>query len=89
MKPKVTFSEKIPKCFDTRAEYRAWKQCARMAYPALWVCTDCTPDYQERMKAQGRCENPQVQFQQDESGSIEGVVYLSLFKGEENADARI
>lgn len=89
MKPKVTFEDKMPKCFDGIEQYRAWKQMARLAHPPIWVCTDCTPEYQDKMKEQCRCENPQVQFQSDDEGFVQGVVYLSLFKGEQDADARL
>jgi hypothetical protein len=81
MKFKVDFAGKVPKCFDSAAQFKAWKECARQAYAQNWVCTDCTPEYQARMKAEGRCENPQVQFQQDTDGFEIGVVHLSLFEG--------
>lgn len=84
MRRKVTFASKVPQCFSSLEQYKAWKECARMSYAPNHVCTDCTPEYQERMKDEGRCENPQVQFEEDEDGFIFGVVYLTLFKGNED-----
>lgn len=83
-----TFSGKYPKCFESAKQYREWKSYARVAQGSEWVCTDCTPQFQARMKSEGRCENPQVQFQQSHDGATVGVVYLSLFQGEDYADAR-
>ena len=81
MMPKVSFEGKVPKCFRSQEQYRAWKEMARFAYASNWVCTDCTPEYQDSMKAEKRCENPHVQFQTSDDGFVEGVVYLSLFRG--------
>ena len=83
--PRVSFSSRVPFCFESADQYKKWKEKARIAYAEAHVCTDCTPEYQARMKAEGRCENPQVQFQQDDDGFVSGVVYLSLFKGEKDA----
>ena len=80
-----TFAGKYPKCFDSLQQYREWKSYARTAQGSEWVCSDCTPQFQDRMKACGRCENPHVQFQKSHDGALVGVVYLSLFQGEDYA----
>jgi len=86
---RVKFEGKFPKCFDSQQQYKEWKFYARRAQGTEWPCNDCLPEFQERMKACGRCENPHVQFQKSHDGAIVGVVYLSLFQGEDYADARL
>lgn len=48
-----------PRCFDTDGQYAAWREAARATQlPVGEFCTDCTPQYQRRMCAQGRCSRP-------------------------------
>jgi hypothetical protein len=59
----VTYSEGVPRCTDYKT-YLTWKSHdtgSARAGPARF-CTDCTPDYQEEMVAQGRCDNPWIEF---------------------------
>ena len=64
---KPTFKFDVPLC-ATRSQYVAWLEAEKL-YPARFgFCTDCTPGYQAQMKAEGRCENPSVRF--DEEGGV-------------------
>ncbi len=63
----VRFSGDHPRC-ATPEDYKLWRR-------SVWdhkvppekalragFCEDCTPEYQAKMKAQGKCENPHVRF---------------------------
>jgi hypothetical protein len=88
MKPAVTFEGKVPKCFESAEQYRAWKECARLSPVQLGVCADCTPEYQAKMINAKRCENPQVQFDEDDDGAVEGVIYKTLWYANRKAKAK-
>lgn len=45
----------FPVCFDSEAEYLAWRKCALMANEVTTICADCTPAYRAAMEAAGRC----------------------------------
>lgn len=47
-----------PKCFDSHAEFKAWKQSAVVAKEWVTPCSDCTALYQERMGT--RCQRHEV-----------------------------
>jgi hypothetical protein len=48
----------------TAAQYDEWRERARLSRPNLsaWFCTDCTPQYQAKMKAQNKCVRPYIKF---------------------------
>lgn len=63
----------IPVCFDSRRQYALWLEAARRRPPGGSVyCADCTPEYQQRMVAQGRCAHPRTTFHLDRDGYDEG-----------------
>lgn len=66
-KPRVTFAGSKPACFDSQVNYDEWKKLARFPgsriAPRVSVCADCMPEFQERMMACGRCENPEIVFE--------------------------
>lgn len=72
---KVSFVGDVPMCANSASEYRIWKEAARQSsgIPAGF-CTDCTPEYQKKMIAEKRCENPQVVFVRDDDGWISGAL---------------
>ncbi len=48
-----------PSCFDTERQFDEWVAAARdSGHYVPNHCADCTPDYQRRMIAAGRCEHP-------------------------------
>lgn len=59
-----------PACFDSEEQWAYWMDEARkslatshgQALRRHGHCVDCTPEYQAKMKAQGRCEFPLVCF---------------------------
>lgn len=59
-----------PKCFDTEVQYINWIEADSITanrygaskYDAGFFCKDCTPAYAEAMRAEGRCEHPDVKF---------------------------
>jgi hypothetical protein len=67
--------EKIatPACFPSREVFRIWGEAARLTGvgKSQW-CTDCTPDYQQRMMTQHRCAYPGTTFAKDANGMVEG-----------------
>ena len=60
----IYFERRVPKCFDTRAQYVNWKEQAKSCNPrpSFGVCSDCTPEYKLEMMLQKRCENPHIDF---------------------------
>lgn len=60
----------MPRCFDSRYQWEAWvAQAADVSLqsrpPApTGFCADCLPEYKERMLECGRCERPEIKFQQ-------------------------
>jgi len=77
----IRFVGAYPKCFENGNQYKEWKSAAsRTPRPMYGPCTDCTPDFQNLMKEQKRCENVHVKFKRFPEGGVEG--YLS-FKEEE------
>lgn len=67
----IRFRNKVPACFESEEQFAAWKELARISN-APSVCVDCTKEFQQRMKAQWRCENPQVTF-----NTLDDAVYLT------------
>ena len=77
MVPKVKFSGTFPDCFESRAQYKSWREAAKISTNGVLyagVCTDCTPEYQAKMKAEFRCENPHVRFRTNQDGMLVGYV---------------
>lgn len=76
-KKRVVFAGKFPACTDAKT-YKMWGEAARqLTYtPRVGFCEDCTPEYQAKMKEEGRCENPWIVFRRDEDGFISGAVPL-------------
>lgn len=63
-----------PDCFDTEEQYRIWVTMAKVSHQFTKVqhCLDCTPEYQARMLAAGRCACPEIRFGRDKDGFICG-----------------
>jgi len=50
---------RMPACFDSDAAFAQWVAAARdSGHPVRNHCADCTPEYQRRMVAANRCEQP-------------------------------
>jgi hypothetical protein len=66
-----------PRCFPTHKHFAIWMQAAKHTGGCFDVghCTDCTPEYKNRMMAQRRCDHPEIQFAPDEHGFIQGVIH--------------
>ena len=64
MRQSIKFEGYIPKCFDSRLQFKTWVEQARVCspLPAFSVCTDCTPEYKLKMMHERRCENPHIDF---------------------------
>jgi len=68
---KAAFKGEVPMCF-TPMQYKAWRALARFSHASDGPCTDCTPGFQARMKQAGKCEHPEIEFDEDEDGVIVG-----------------
>ena len=63
----------IPKCFASRRQFELWREASRRVDPGdSDYCTDCTVEYQARMRLQGRCAYPATSFTADADGFVEG-----------------
>lgn len=60
-----------PACFDSDAQWQEWLKAAQGCRASVGrkdgrdgpqYCIDCTRSYAERMRAAGRCEHPETQF---------------------------
>jgi hypothetical protein len=71
----IVFPPTRPPCFETDEQ---WEQYKRLAHGsvmeadrgAFTYCTDCTPEYQRKMKCQARCRHPATTFHTREGGLI-------------------
>lgn len=85
-----------PPCFRSNWQYEDFIEAEILQYDDMKVdgpltsgyCTYCTPWFQRKMKAEGRCLHPGVKFTLDEDGfrghrPDEGkpVMWLKLFRG--------
>jgi len=53
-----------PPCFESAEDFEAYTDLLEetVTDAARSYCWDCTPEYKEKMKAQGLCRHPLVQF---------------------------
>ena len=76
LKKRVTFSTKIPLCWpiDKLGDYKLWRESALVSppHPKSSICEDCTPEYQQQMIEQKKCENPEILFEIDNEGFLAG-----------------
>ena len=66
--------DEMPPCFDSQEQWEAWQEMEavtrsvgynrRSARRVVSFCADCTVKYQDRMRHEGRCTNPD--FKPDE-----------------------
>lgn len=67
---KVVVFSGTPSCTNKEL-YAEWRKAARQSAPGeAGFCTDCMPEYQEQMIAEGRCENPWIEFEYRESDEL-------------------
>jgi hypothetical protein len=59
---KPVFAGVFPLCFADMESYDTWVELAKTSYAVAGPCTDCTPEYQQEMIKQKRCENPDIRF---------------------------
>lgn len=66
----VPMPRKMPSCFTSIREWGIYKVLAQLtATKGFTYCTDCTPEYRNKMIAEGRCAFPGTQF-----GKNNGVI---------------
>lgn len=59
----VVMPNKMPTCFETSDQYGKYKVLAQLtATEGFTFCTDCTPEYRDRMISEGRCKFPGTRF---------------------------
>jgi hypothetical protein len=50
-----------PPCFKNKEQYAEWKFYAvRSHLKSMFICIDCTPEYQAEMIKVNRCQDPDV-----------------------------
>lgn len=50
-----------PHCFESKEKYKDWRKLAiDSGLRSLNICVDCSPEYQAKMVAVGRCHSPSV-----------------------------
>ena len=90
MRKSIKFEGSIPKCFDSRLQFRTWVEQARVCspLPPFSVCTDCTPEYKLKMMHERRCENPHIDFVERTTkiDTKKGVVVYKFIEGEPNLE---
>lgn len=58
-----------PACFDSDDQWHEWELMAELTgNPRYRYCIDCTPAYQDKMRAAGRCAHPDVVLVNDSEG---------------------
>ena len=72
--PGIMQFNRLP-CFDTQDQWNFYRELcsylrsARKLAPGFTCCTDCTPEYRDRMIAEKRCKFPGTTFR-----LVEGVI---------------
>jgi len=69
MKIRVEF-EGTPRCSNSPEEYAEWRRFSRFQYLPSGFCTDCTPDYKCKMMREGRCDYPEIEFDENDDGYL-------------------
>lgn len=66
--------KRIPNC-ATFEQFKEWRMTTMSSMPPYksWFCTDCTPQYQNEMKNQGRCDHLYIRFENFQDG-VEGYI---------------
>lgn len=63
---KLHFPLRMPRCWSILADWVEWKRLAQLSLERRerkpTYCTDCSPDFQKKMIAAGRCEYHRVKF---------------------------
>lgn len=51
----------------TKAQYAEWRKAAKLCLPpkSSWFCTDCTAEYQHKMKIAGKCVFPKFKIKKE------------------------
>jgi hypothetical protein len=65
MKIRIVF-EGTPRCANSTAEYEEWRHFSRFQFLPSGFCTDCTPEYKQKMMLEGRCDYPEIQFYEND-----------------------
>jgi len=69
MKIRVVF-EGTPRCANSTEEYEEWRRFSRFQFLPAGFCTDCTPDYKCKMMREGRCDYPEIEFDENDDGYL-------------------
>ncbi len=70
---KVIRFERTPMCTDAQT-YEEWREAARRSPPGdAGFCTDCTPEYQQLMALNNRCDHPWVKFKLYEDPEVKTI----------------
>lgn len=82
MMNRITFT-RTPNC-ATPEQYQAWRQIARRILPGnAGFCEDCTPEYAVEMRLQGRCEHPEIIFDEHGNGCVPTAYRLNKLNQEQ------
>ena len=74
--------ESRPPCFEPH-EWLEWLEARWEVYRSqrkpVNYCVDCTPEHQQRMIAQGRCNHPGLKFRRAGDGALIGLRQLEVY----------
>lgn len=62
------FVQSTPSCFESKEQFKIYERLRLMSLSHSKTrsdtnfCLDCTPEYQQRMLIEGRCEHPETRF---------------------------
>lgn len=73
-----------PQCFESDYQYVKWLEAEFVSNGGknlLSVCVDCTVEYAERMRAQGRCEHPERNFDKSGNPAFDSTTGASGYRG--------
>ena len=74
---KALFPLKLPRaappCFDSAEQWKEYRALAvYTGHDGFTFCTDCLPEYKEKMRTEGRCQYPSTLFTKTPMGSVVG-----------------
>lgn len=78
------FVSSTPACFDSKEQFKVYERLRHMTLAHAKTrsdtnfCLDCTPEYQQKMLMEGRCEHPETRFVWFIDSSGEGAEMVGI-----------
>jgi hypothetical protein len=84
MNMKREYSRDKPRCFEDTYQYVQWLDAEFVSNGGknvLSVCVDCTAEFAEKMREEGRCEHPERKFNEKGEPLFDAISVASGYRG--------